>query len=210
MQAGYKLGTFFGYEYAGVSNGKWLIKGNDNQLHYLEDVANSDEHKKVLGNALPDFEMGWSNYFKYKNWDLSMSFRAVVGNDVYNATNQVFGNPDQVGTRSVNNEALLLNDAGIQGAYSALSYYIEDASFIKLDNINLGYTFVNPSFASAISKLRFYASMNNVFTLTNYGGADPEVNFSGGKDNKEIFFGIDNYNNYPKTRTLTFGLNLSF
>jgi TonB-linked SusC/RagA family outer membrane protein len=210
MQAGYKLGTFFGYEYAGVSNGKWLIKGNDNQLHYLEDVANSDDHKKVIGNALPDFEMGWSNYFKYKNWDLSMSFRAVVGNDVYNATNQVFGNPDQVGTRSVNNEALLLNDAGIQGAYSALSYYIEDASFIKLDNINLGYTFVNPSFASAISKLRFYASVNNVFTLTNYGGADPEVNFSGGKDNKEIFFGIDNYNNYPKTRTLTFGLNLSF
>ena len=140
-----------------------------------------------------------------------MSFRAVVGNDVYNATNQVFGNPDQIGTRSVNNEALILKDAGINhGAYNALSYYLEDASFIKLDNINLGYNFVNPSFSKFITKLRLYASMNNVFTLTNYGGADPEVNFSGGKDNKEIFFGIDNYNIYPKTRTLTFGVNIAF
>lgn len=211
MMAGSALGTFYGFEYAGVaSNGKWLIKGNDNQLHYLDDVTNSDDHQKVIGSALPDFEMGWSNYLKYKNWDMSMSFRAVVGNDVYNATNQVFGNPDQVGTRSVNNEAILLNDNGIKGVYSSLSYYLEDASFIKLDNINLGYSFVKPSFATAIAKLRFYASVNNVFTLTNYGGGDPEVNFSGGKDNKEIYFGIDNYNIYPKTRTLTFGVNISF
>ena len=141
---------------------------------------------------------------------MSMSFRAVVGNDVYNATNQVFGNPDQVGSRSVNSEALLLNDNGIKGVYSSLSYYLEDASFIKLDNINLGYSFVKPSFATAIAKLRFYASLNNVFVLTNYGGGDPEVNFSGGKDNKEIYFGIDNYNIYPKTRTFSFGVNISF
>ena len=211
MMAGSALGTFFGFEYAGVDpNGKWLINGNDNQLHYLDDVTNSDDHKKVIGNALPDFEMGWSNYLKYKNWDMSMSFRAVVGNDVYNATNQVFGNPDQVGSRSVNSEALLLNDNGIKGVYSSLSYYLEDASFIKLDNINLGYSFVKPSFATAIAKLRFYASLNNVFVLTNYGGGDPEVNFSGGKDNKEIYFGIDNYNIYPKTRTFSFGVNISF
>jgi TonB-linked SusC/RagA family outer membrane protein len=211
MQAGYRLGTFYGYEYAGVANGRWLINGNDSKLHFLDEQNGSEDHQKVIGNALPDFEMGWSNYLKYKNWDLSMSFRAVVGNDVYNATNQVFGNPDQIGTRSVNNEALILKDAGINhGAYNALSYYLEDASFIKLDNINLGYNFVNPSFSKFITKLRLYASMNNVFTLTNYGGADPEVNFSGGKDNKEIFFGIDNYNIYPKTRTLTFGVNIAF
>lgn len=209
MDEGYQLGTFYGFEYAGVSNGQWLIRGNDGELHYLSDVSQSDEHKKVIGNALPDFEMGWSNYFKYKNWDLSMSFRAVVGHDIYNATNMVFGNPDYLGVRNVNSEAVLLNGT-VQGAYSALSYYIEDGSFLRLDNINLGYNFNNPKIMKGISKLRLYAAMNNVFTLTNYGGIDPEINFSGGNGSNEIYFGNDQYNIYPKTRTITFGLNVAF
>lgn len=209
MDEGYELGTFYGFEYAGVSNGQWLIRGNDGELHYLSDVAQSEEHKKVIGNALPDFEMGWSNYFKYKNWDLSMAFRAVVGHEIYNATNMVFGNPDYLGTRNVNPEAVILN-GNVQGAYSALSYYIEDGSFLRLDNINLGYNFTNPKIMKGISKLRLYASMNNVLTLTNYGGIDPEINFSGGNGSNEIYFGNDQYNIYPKTRTITFGLNVAF
>ena len=209
MQVGYELGTFFGFEYAGVSNGRWLVNGNDGEIHYLDDVGQSDEHKKVIGNALPDFEAGWSNYFTFKNFDMSMSFRAVVGHDIYNATNMVFGNPDNLGSRNANNEAVLLNGT-VAGAYQTLDYYIEDGSFIRLDNINFGYSFINPSFAKGISKLRLYASVNNVFTLTNYGGIDPEINFSGGNGSNEIFFGTDRYNIYPKTRTFTFGLNIAF
>lgn len=204
-----KLGTFYGFEYAGVSNGKWLIKGNDNQLHYLDDVSQSDEHKKIIGNALPDFEIGWSNYLSYKNIDLSMSFRAVVGHEIYNATKQVFGNPDYITQRNVINEALILNGY-VSGAYQTLSYYLEDASFIKLDNINLGYT-LPKELIKGINKLRIYTSLNNVFTLTNYDGIDPEVNFSGGnRGNGEIEFGIDKYNIYPKARTFTLGLNVEF
>ena len=209
MQVGYELGTFFGFEYAGASNGRWLLNGNDGEMHYLDDVGQSDEHKKVIGNALPDFEAGWSNYFTFKNFDMSMSFRAVVGHDIYNATNMVFGNPDNLGSRNANNEAVLLNGT-VAGAYQTLDYYIEDGSFIRLDNINFGYSFINPSFAKGISKLRLYASVNNVFTLTNYGGIDPEINFSGGNGSNEIFFGTDRYNIYPKTRTFTFGLNIAF
>jgi iron complex outermembrane receptor protein len=60
-------------------------------------------------------------------------------------------------------------------------------------------------------KLRLYCSINNVFTLTNYDGLDPEFNFSGGdRDRGEIYFGLDQYNVYPKTRTVTFGLNFDF
>lgn len=209
LKAGYDLGTFFGFEYAGVANGRWLVKGNDGELHFLDEVGQSDEHKKVIGNALPDFEMGWSNYFKYKNWDLSMSFRAVVGHEIYNATNMVFGNPESLGSRNVNQEAVTLR-GHVQGAYYPIDYYIEDGSFIKLDNINIGYNFINPSFAKAINKIRVYASVNNVFTLTNYGGIDPEINFSGGNGSNEIYFGNDQYNIYPKTRTVTFGLNITF
>ncbi len=202
------LGTFYGFEYIGVSEeGKWLINGNDNQTYYLDDVSQSDTHKKVIGNALPDFEMGWSNNFNYKDFDLSMSFRAVVGNDIYNATKQVFGNPDYITQRNVLDEAFAL-DGHVGGAYQALSYYIEDGSFLKLDNINVGYTFPK-NVLKNVSKLRVYASINNVFTLTNYDGIDPEVNFSGGDKGKgEIYFGIDQYNIYPKTRTITFGINV--
>ncbi len=202
-----KIGTFYGFEYAGVSDGKWLIRGNDGELHFLDDVSQSDEHKKVLGNALPDFELGWSNNFTYKNWDLSMAFRAVVGHDIYNATRQVFGNPDYITQRNVLSEAFEL-DGRVGGAYQTLSYYIEDGSFLRLDNVNLGYTLPENTIPG-VSKLRVYASVNNVFTLTNYSGIDPEVNFSGGnRDNGEIFFGIDQYNIYPKTRTITLGLNV--
>ncbi|HEY9221514.1 MAG: SusC/RagA family TonB-linked outer membrane protein [Lutibacter sp.] len=202
------LGTFFGFEYAGVSeDGKWLIKGNDNEIHYLDDVSQSDAQKKPIGNALPDFEMGWSNNFTYRDWDLSASFRAVVGHDIYNATKQVFGNPDYITQRNVLDEAIAL-DGYVGGAYQALSYYIEDGSFIKLDNINLGYTLPKNTI-KGISSLRIYTSVNNVFTLTNYDGIDPEVNFSGGDKNKgEAYFGIDQYNIYPKTRTITFGINV--
>ena len=208
MMPNEKLGTFFGFEYAGVSDGKWLIKGNDNEIYYLDDVSESDAHKKPIGNALPDFELGWSNSFNHKQWDLNMSFRAVVGHDIYNATKQVFGNPDHITARNVLDEALAL-DGHVSGAYQTLSYYVEDGSFIKLDNINLGYSF--PKIHKGISKLRVYASVNNVFTLTNYDGIDPEVNFSGGnRDNGEIYFGVDQYNIYPKTRTVTLGLNVEF
>ncbi len=208
MLPNHDLGTFFGFEYAGVSeDGKWLIKGNDNEIHYLDDVSQSDEQKKPIGNALPDFEMGWSNNFTYKDWDLSASFRAVVGHDIYNATKQVFGNPDYITQRNVLDEALAL-DGYVGGAYQALSYYIEDGSFIKLDNINLGYT-LPKNVIKGITSLRVYTSINNVFTLTNYDGIDPEVNFSGGDRNKgEAYFGIDQYNIYPKTRTVTFGINV--
>ena len=204
----YDLGTFFGFEYAGVSeDGKWLIKGNDNEIHYLDDVSQSDAQKKPIGNALPDFEMGWSNNFTYKDWDLSASFRAVVGHDIYNATKQVFGNPDYITQRNVLDEALAL-DGYVGGAYQSLSYYIEDGSFLKLDNINLGYNLPKNTI-KGISSLRIYTSINNVFTLTNYDGIDPEVNFSGGDKNKgEAYFGIDQYNIYPKTRTITFGINV--
>ncbi|NLP56831.1 TonB-dependent receptor [Lutibacter sp. B1] len=201
------LGTFYGFEYAGVSDGKWMIKGTDNEIYYLDDVSQSDEHKKPIGNALPDFELGWSNNFTYKDWDLSMSFRAVIGHDIYNATKQVFGNPDYITQRNVLDEALDL-DGYVGGAYQSLSYYVEDGSYLKLDNVNLGYTFPK-TLVKGISKLRVYASINNVFTLTNYDGIDPEVNYSGGdRDKGEIYFGIDQYNIYPKTRTITFGLNV--
>jgi TonB-dependent starch-binding outer membrane protein SusC len=80
------------------------------------------------------------------------------------------------------------------------SYYLEDASFIRLDNISLGYNFKN---VGQFEKIRVYVASNNVFTLTKYSGIDPEISTTG------LSFGLDQYNVYPKTRTVTLGINVT-
>ena len=211
IMAGQSLGTFYGYEYAGVDQqGNWLIKGNDGEIYRTEEISSGgDEHKKILGNALPDFEMAWSNRFSYKNWDLNFAFRAVVGHDVLNVSRLVLGSPAQLkGGANAIKEAATLSSAITKPVYT--DFYLEDGSFIKLDNVVLGYTFKTGNW-KMVDKLRVYAAANNVFTLTNYSGIDPEINFDGGdKDKGEVHFGIDQYNIYPKTRTFTLGLNLTF
>lgn len=212
IMPGYSLGTFYGLEYAGIdSNGLWLIRGNNGQIHRANEIdVNDPKYTKPIGNALPDFELGWSNRFKYKNWDLSFAFRAVVGHDVLNVSRLILGNPAQLkgGSNGLKEAAVLADVVQQGGVYS--DFYIEDGSFLKLDNMVLGYTF-NTGNWKMIDKLRVYASANNIFTLTNYNGIDPELNFDGGdKDNGEVYFGIDQYNIYPKTRTFTLGVNLTF
>ena len=212
IMPGYSLGTFYGLEYAGIdSNGLWLIKGNDGKTYRANEIdVNDPKYTKVIGNALPDFELGWSNRFSYKKWDLNFAFRAVVGHDVLNVSRLVLGNPAQLkgGANGLNEAAAVASAVQQGGVYS--DFYIEDGSYIKLDNLNLGYTFDTKNW-KMIEKLRIYASANNLFTLTNYSGIDPEVNFDGGdKDSGEVYFGIDQYNIYPKTRTFTFGLNMTF
>jgi iron complex outermembrane receptor protein len=212
IMPGHSLGTFYGLEYAGIdSNGLWLVKGNDGQIYRANEIdVNDPRYTKVIGNALPDFEMGWSNHFSYKNWDLNFAFRAVVGHDVLNVSRLVLGNPAQLkgGANGLKEAAVLANAVHQGGVYS--DFYLEDGSFLKLDNLVLGYTF-NTGKMKMIDKLRLYVSANNIFTLTNYSGIDPEINFDGGdKDKGEVHFGIDQYNIYPKTRTFTFGLNMAF
>jgi iron complex outermembrane receptor protein len=83
------------------------------------------------------------------------------------------------------------------------SYYLEDGSFIRLDEVTLGYSIPTEKIGF-IQKFRVYFSSNNVFTLTKYTGIDPEVAYDG------LSFGLDQYNVYPKTRTFTFGVNMTF
>ena len=87
-------------------------------------------------------------------------------------------------------------------AYLTSDRYLENGSYIRLDNATIGYTIKTHS--PAISKLRFYISGNNIFTITKYRGLDPEINIGG------LTPGIDNKNYYPKTRSFLFGVNLLF
>lgn len=201
IEEGYELGTFYMPEYAGLSgDGKFLFwTAAGGVTRNVEDAE-----RRVVGTALPDFEAGWSNYFTFfKNFDANVTIRGVYGNDILNVTRMVFENPTILPTLNTLTSVLDEIDRGLTDAPKVNSYYLEDGSFLRLDNISIGYN-VNTQENDWVKKFRVYVSSNNLYTLTGYSGIDPETSYDGQS------FGLDMYNVYPKTRTLTFGVNITF
>jgi iron complex outermembrane receptor protein len=198
VEPGKSLGTWYMPEYAGISqDGKFLFYTASGGV--TRDLENAE--RRVVGSAQPDFELGWSNYFTfYKNWDLSFSLRAVYGYEIFNTTKLIFGNPVWLPEINVLESALDEAARGLNDNPKLSSYYLEDGSFIRLDNISIGYNFKN---VGMVRNIRLYFTSNNLLTITNYSGIDPEISFSG------LSFGLDQYNVYPKTRTFTFGVNVT-
>jgi len=200
LEEGYELGTFYMPEYAGINDaGEWLFVtatgGVTSDLNKAE--------RRIVGRALPDVELGWSNFFNYKRFDIGISSRAVIGGKVLNVTRLMFGNPSALPSMNALREAVEEYDRGLRSKPVVNSYYLEDGSYLKIDNISLGYTFSTVK-TPWIKACRLYVTSNNVFTFTKYTGLDPEMNYTGRS------FGLDQYNLYPKTRTLTFGVNVTF
>ena len=140
--------------------------------------------------------MGFGTDLNYKNWDLNITTRANIGNYVYNNTQSRL---DQFGEITANSGFLrnIKANSNFQrhNDQSWLSdYYLENASFFKLDNITLGYTFPHTD----KMYIRLYGTVQNVLTITKYSGLDPEV-----------YGGIDN-NFYPRPQTYLLGLNVNF
>ncbi len=198
VDPGISLGTWFMPEYAGLSaDGKFLFYteagGVTRNLEQAE--------RRVVGSAQPDFEIGWSNYFTlFRDIDVSFTFRGIYGYDVFNTTRMIFGNPIFLPTRNVLSAAIDEYERGLDDNPKLSSYYLEDASFLRLDNISLGYNFKD---VGRFQRIRVHVASNNVFTITNYSGIDPEISTSG------LSFGLDQYNVYPKTRTVSLGINVS-
>ncbi|MBK8491485.1 MAG: SusC/RagA family TonB-linked outer membrane protein [Saprospirales bacterium] len=201
IKPGYEIGTFFLPEYAGLSDdGKFLFYTAAGGVTRDVDLA----ERRAVGSAQPDFILGWSNYFDLgKGFDASFSVRAMVGHKILNVTRMVFSNPADLPTLNTLQEALDEYDRGLTSSPIVSSYYLEDGSFAKLDNLVVGYTFGNFN-SKYLKRLRVYFSGSNLFVLTKYTGLDPELNYGG------LEFGRDQYDVYPKTRSLTFGINATF
>jgi TonB-linked SusC/RagA family outer membrane protein len=157
--------------------------------------------KYLKGNPQADVTFGFQSSIDYKNFDVAFNLRASVGNYIYNNVNSssaqynllldnaVLGNiPTSVLNTNFNTTADVI----------ASDIYLENGSFLRMDNITLGYTFDRPIKKFASNSIRLWAGMQNVFTLTNYSGLDPEV-----------FDGIDN-TTYPRPRTFLLGANIKF
>lgn len=202
LQEGESLGTFYMPVYAGLDDRGRVLMYTEVDSITTTSVAAAE--RRVVGCALPDFEIGWSNYFTiYKNIDMSFALRFVYGNQVLNATRLIFSNPEILPSQNALSEVMDEIERGLNEAPKINSYYIEDGSYLKIDNLTLGYNF-NVSKIDYLSKFRIYFASNNLYTFTKYSGLDPETTYDG------LDFGIDMYNVYPKTRTYTLGLQVIF
>ena len=140
-----------------------------------------------------------SHSFQYKNFFCSFLLRGVFGNDVLNGTALYLNDANRLPGSNILDSGLKIVKQPL--VYS--SYYIEDGSFVRLENIQLGYNFkLRPG--SPVKNLKLTATANNLFIITKYSGIDPEVSQDG------LVFGIDARNYYPKTRSFSLGLNVTF
>jgi iron complex outermembrane receptor protein len=159
------------------------------------------QDRYLKGNPQADFTFGFQSNFNYKNFDLSFNLRASIGNYAYNNVDSGLAQYDLLQDNAVlgNIPTSVLNTNFRSTSDVIISdYYLENASFLRMDNITLGYTFDKPIKKFASNSIRIWAGMQNVFTVTNYSGLDPE-----------LFNGIDN-TIYPRPRTFLVGANIKF
>ena len=167
MEEGKSLGTFYGPVWLGVDeNGRDKFK-NQNPIGGV-----SPDKYEPIGVAYPMAILGWSNSLSYKSWFLNMSFRSNLGGKVLNLYRVYYENWQTIGTRNIVHTQL--DNPEFIGNATYSSKYVEDATFLKLDNISLAYRMDIKSIY--ISALQFSFTAQDVFCLTKYKGLDPEVN----------------------------------
>lgn len=229
VREGKPLGSLFGYRYVGV-----LQEGENYSLQpgakpgdpkFADTDGNGvldDKDREIIGQANPDFIFGLTNNFAYKGFDLSVFFQGSVGNELLNMSRmnmELNRSTDALNRWTPTNTNTNMPRNGFyytakgKGGYIN-DYFIEDASFLRLKNLTLGYTV---PFKKVVSSCRVYASVENLFTITGYSGWDPEVDTkaydtaknSGSNQTANVGAGLD-FNAYPSMRTYTIGLNITF
>jgi iron complex outermembrane receptor protein len=192
---GYPRKSFFVKKQVYDQNGKPL-EGVYKDLNGDGIIDSKDKYR--YESPAPDVTFGLSPKAKYKNWDLAFTAKAEIGNYVYNNVASNYGHYSLMlnSKNVITNTIQKVTETNFYDPQYLSDYYVENASFLRLDNITLGYTF--QQLASNNSTLRISATVRNAFVITKYDGQDPE-----------IFGGIDN-NIYPRPRTYTLGLSLNF
>ena len=195
-----RAGVFAGYD----DQGRTLIINQETGESTLE--RNLDRDGVIVGNGLPEYSFGFSNNFTYQNWDLNILLRGVTGHSLVNISRAYWEHPGLSGRQNFAVTKYFNPDDSELDAYH--SGMVEKADFLRLDNATLGYTFSLPE-DSKIDNLRVYFAGNNLFTITDYTGSDPEVRYD---DNGDILVpGIDRRTSeYFPTKTYTIGLNINF
>ncbi len=220
LREGESTGTFWGYVYDGV------LQNADDQLVNGEGVGGesfkdlngdgelTDEDRTIIGNPTPDFTWGWSNDFSYKGFDLNIFFQGSQGGQMLNYSLMEVGllngrmntTTEALNRWTTTNTNTDIPMASASRGYVASDRWIEDASYVRLKNLSLGYNFPKSLFSNNIFRsARIYISGQNLLTITDYKGLDPEVAYRNSNTN----IGLD-YGSYPNVKSYTVGLNIGF
>ncbi|KAF0237935.1 MAG: TonB-linked outer membrane protein SusC/RagA [Prolixibacteraceae bacterium] len=195
---GQPVGTFYGMVYEGLdAKGLSIYKKDEKGV----------EVKEYLGSALPDFTYSFSTNLRYKAFDISMFWYGSEGNMVYNNTANALFLKGPLDKGNNVTKAVLESKESPDNSNAFSSRFIEDASFLRLSNVTMGYTFDTKSVAW-LGEARVYVTGNNLLVFTGYTGFDPEVSTDASEAGVPSM-GMD-YTSYPKARTFTFGVNIQF
>lgn len=228
------IGSYYGYKVKGIyQNQAEVDNALPDALAaapapgdlYFEDI-NGDgkitaDDRTVLGNYLPDFTYGITNRFSYKGFDLNVLIQGVEGSEVLNLTARHLGNGEgNFGSYAAWTERWRSEADPGGGRFPRVdhrtsahgnnirpsSIQVEDASYIRLRNVTLGYSVPQARLGQKIESLRFYLTGNNLFISTDYLGYNPEVNNQSSLVNVQG----EDYGAYPLNRTVSFGMNITF
>ena len=199
-RVGQTLGNFYGPRFLGV---------DENNEYVLSADINSPDDFEVIGNGLPDGDFGFANSFTLDNWSLNVFLRGSFGHELYNSYRGFYENQD-AGSNTWNSVITDITP-NIVSTPTFSDLYIEDASFIRLDNLELGYNFKTES--DWLSNLRAYFAVQNLFTITDYSGIDPEVRYRDTENNNgftsNLSPGIERRDTYFLTATYTLGVSFN-
>jgi len=198
LQPGSPINSFFVYETRKV-NGKTVFGNLPDTALYVDqngdNIINQDDLRPYKDPA-PRWIIGHTSTASYRNWDFSATARMYLGNYTYNNMASSYGYYGGLTGSTPSNRHRSVLETGFVNPQFYSDYYVEDASFLRLDNISAAYTFRG---LRGVQSLRVFGTVQNVFTSTGYSGVDPLAGVNG----------IDN-NLFPASRTMTFGMNIAF
>ena len=206
IMEGEPIGTFYTYQYAGTINGHSEYYVLDENGNRTGETTNNPglKDRSITGCAQPKLNAGWNNSLTYKNWNLNAFITGVFGNDVYNGPRAHYTSAQMFSDGKNVLKDFLSFPAGDASGSLPSDRFIEKGTYVRLQSLSLSYTFRN-CFNDWIQDLTLYGTANNLFTITDYKGLDPEVNLGG------IDPGIDyRWSRYPHTRTFMVGVKINF
>jgi iron complex outermembrane receptor protein len=201
------IGAFYMYEFDGINadNGQNIFRDTNG------DGAILDNDRVAVGSAIPKFIFGYNVNFTYKAFDLGLNFNGVAGNKVYNHTIMtLFSKAQLAKSNNTTDFAVQYPDELLSNANTVSTRYLENGSFLRLNNATLAYNLnlAGTRLGNAFQRVSLTLTGQNLFVITDYSGFDPEVN-TGSASGGIQTFGIDRFT-YPRARTFLLGLNVTF
>lgn len=195
------VGSYFMYRHAGIKDGKLQIYDKNNNVIFSDDGRVDD--RVYQKNYIPTLIAGWTHNVNWKNWSFSTTLTSWLDFDIYNAVELEYGLRN-VAQGNMIYDAINKNGE-ITGRPTPSDYFLYDGSFLKIQNLTLGYTIPMKKYENFIDNIKVYFTGNNLYTFTKYPGLNPEVNITGWDEGIEKKGSI-----YPQTRTFTLGVQLNF